>query len=367
MARNYATTPTAIWRPDGAFAGLSVDAQWAHWMLTSQPDISAAGVLSINLRRWTRRAKDASRDRLAQALKELGERNFIVYDHETEELWIRVFVEWDGGYNNRKRQPVIRSAALEVESPSIREALAEELRRLRFPVDGLLDSSSGRASSVADSPSGTPSQAPLEVDTQDARQATHKSSDDGEYSQGNRVSDSPSDGESRSDRVVVTEVEPQPTTHNPPATTPNPPPSSGGAGGDSPKPARGDRGTRLPEAWTPNEQLRAWADEKAIGNARLSALVDIPTETEKFRNYWLAKTGSGSTKLDWGRTYQNWLLEAAQRRAGRPGNGIRASPQNGHTTGQNRHVDDLPPEERDARNPFATAVRSSQVATRRSP
>lgn len=42
-------------------------------------------------------------------------------------------------------------------------------------------------------------------------------------------------------------------------------------------------------------------------------------------------------------------------------NTARASPTNSRSTGQNRHVDDLTPEQREARNPFTTATRSSQV------
>lgn len=56
------------------------------------------------------------------------------------------------------------------------------------------------------------------------------------------------------------------------------------------------------------------------------------------------------------------LRLAAQHKAAQ--HKARASP-NG-TSGQNRHVDDLPPEERESRNPFAGAVRSSQAAGSRS-
>jgi hypothetical protein len=32
----------------------------------------------------------------------------------------------------------------------------------------------------------------------------------------------------------------------------------------------------------------------------------------KFRNYWLAKPGSGGRKLDWNATWRNWILKAAE-------------------------------------------------------
>ena len=72
------------------------------------------------------------------------------------------------------------------------------------------------------------------------------------------------------------------------------------------------RGTRLPESWRPSDEARAWTLQ------RLTA-ADAAVELEKFRNHWLAKTGRDATKLDWDRTWRNWVLNS------RPANG-RASP-----------------------------------------
>lgn len=357
MARNYATQPTAIWRQEGAFAGLSVDAQWAYWMLTSQPDISAAGVLSINLRRWTRRATDSHRDRLVSALKELGDARFVVYDQDTEELWAATFIEWDGGYNNRKRQPVIRAATSEVESRVIRDAIVAELHRIGFLMDGLPEAASDSLSSPADTPCDGASRTRPDDPGEGSPGRVGESSDHDEFSQDNRLSGSPSDGEPRSDRVVVKEVVPEVATRNPRTSTP--PPSSGGVGGSArPKRVRSDRGTRLPEDWQPSEDLLAWFREKKLGDVKLSAIVDLETQTETFRNYWHAKSGKDATKVDWPATWRNWMLNAANN-YGR--NGARASPSGSRTSGENRHVDELPPEERKARNPFNSAVRSSQA------
>lgn len=35
-------------------------------------------------------------------------------------------------------------------------------------------------------------------------------------------------------------------------------------------------------------------------------------ETEKFRNYWAAKAGKDAAKLDWSKTWRNWLLRASE-------------------------------------------------------
>lgn len=139
MARNYATIATAIWRPGSDFLDLSDNAQRIYFMLITQPDITAAGVLSLNLKRWTGRSADGSRDKLLAGLRELQAARFLVYDEETEEVLIRTFVKWDGGWQNQKRRPVIERAAMEVESPGLRRVMAAEFGRLGLRYDYLFD------------------------------------------------------------------------------------------------------------------------------------------------------------------------------------------------------------------------------------
>jgi hypothetical protein len=65
------------------------------------------------------------------------------------------------------------------------------------------------------------------------------------------------------------------------------------------------RGTRLPSPWNPNE----------AGLARAKALLGdrAGVELEKFSNFWAAKAGKDAVKLDWNRTWVNWVLQAAER------------------------------------------------------
>jgi hypothetical protein len=59
--------------------------------------------------------------------------------------------------------------------------------------------------------------------------------------------------------------------------------------------------------------MTAWANANIRGvNGRL--------ETEKFINYWRAKSGATATKVDWPATWRNWMITAAER-AGRPPTG----------------------------------------------
>ncbi len=66
------------------------------------------------------------------------------------------------------------------------------------------------------------------------------------------------------------------------------------------------RGTRLPEDFTVSPDMVTWARTKV-------PQVDGRLETEKFINYWTAKSGRDATKVDWSATWRNWMLSAAER------------------------------------------------------
>lgn len=85
------------------------------------------------------------------------------------------------------------------------------------------------------------------------------------------------------------------------------------------------RGTRLPDDFTVTAEMVAWAREYCPH-------VDGKRETEKFTDYWQAKAGRDATKLDWAKTWKNWMRtaeEQAPRRA-------RASPPAPESTGAQR-------------------------------
>lgn len=63
------------------------------------------------------------------------------------------------------------------------------------------------------------------------------------------------------------------------------------------------RASRISEDFAVTPEMRLWASSKAPGT-------DIATETEKFINYWTAKSGKDATKLDWAATWRNWILNA---------------------------------------------------------
>lgn len=82
------------------------------------------------------------------------------------------------------------------------------------------------------------------------------------------------------------------------------------------------RGTRLPDDFTVTADMVSWARDRVPH-------VDGKTETEKFINYWRAKSGREAVKLDWEATWRNWMLTASERTP------TRASPNGVHPTDQN--------------------------------
>jgi hypothetical protein len=230
---------------DPEFRAIDGAAQRVYLMLVTQSEITSAGTIALTVKRWSQYASDTPSDALSDALSRLEVGRFVVIDWENEELLVRSFVKWDGGANNEKRRPAIKAAANAVVSPKIRAVLKTELDKLHVPHD---------------------------------------------------IADSPSDSHPDSPRVVVTEVG---TTHNPQPTTQihNP----GAVAQQAPSPTR--RATRISATWAPEASDITWARAEGFSD-------DVAKrETFKFVNYWMAKSGKDATKLDWSRTWQNWMLK----------------------------------------------------------
>lgn len=213
VTRSYSQVTTAIWRNE-EFLDLPKPCQWTYFMLITQPEITSAGTLPLTLRRWSRFTTERPFDsqsianrspieELSIDLAELEERDFVVIDHECEELLARSFVKWDGGYKNPKRVESVRAAANAVTSPKLRAHLAVELDKLGV---------------------------------------THE------------ITERPLDSQPIANRGPIEgprAPEPQPTTHNPQPL-------------DSSSPGPRKRGARLPENWKPTEADIAWQRNERI-------------------------------------------------------------------------------------------------------
>jgi uncharacterized protein YdaU (DUF1376 family) len=65
------------------------------------------------------------------------------------------------------------------------------------------------------------------------------------------------------------------------------------------------RGSRLSADWVLPKEWADWAKQERPD-------LDLRSVGEQFRDYWSAKAGSGSTKLDWQATWRNWVRNQKQ-------------------------------------------------------
>lgn len=77
-------------------------------------------------------------------------------------------------------------------------------------------------------------------------------------------------------------------------------------------PAKSDRGHRIPENFMP-------AQKHVDKIKRLKPGLDLELEHTKFMNHWLSSTGRNATKKDWGRAWENWMLNAREEKTYKPG------------------------------------------------
>ncbi|WP_150117078.1 hypothetical protein [Arthrobacter sp. ERGS1:01] len=63
------------------------------------------------------------------------------------------------------------------------------------------------------------------------------------------------------------------------------------------------RGIRIPVNFSITAEMAQWASVNAPN-------VDFNLETIKFKNHWESKPGRDATKLDWVKTWHNWILSS---------------------------------------------------------
>lgn len=80
----------------------------------------------------------------------------------------------------------------------------------------------------------------------------------------------------------------------------------GGADAPTPPQKPNPKGTRLPADFTVTDEMREWAKSEGASD-RL-----ITFETDKFLDYWPTVPGQKGVKLDWERTWKNWMRKAIQ-------------------------------------------------------
>jgi hypothetical protein len=132
VARDEARIFARIWK-DTDFRALTRSAQGTYAFLLSQPDLSYCGMIPLRVGKWARTAAGMTGEDVwadLKALTETGTKAFVVVDEETEEVFVRSLIRNDGIWKQPNLMKAARDAARLVESPKIRAALAEELKRI---------------------------------------------------------------------------------------------------------------------------------------------------------------------------------------------------------------------------------------------
>lgn len=297
MPRTEARVFTSIW-DDPDILALPPLPQRLYMFLLSQREMTYCGVMPLRPARWAKKAAGLTLDDVERDLKWLeGNGNpsdnppsgdaarqpFIVTDPDAGELLVRSLLRRDGAWKqpNLLKQGI--DSVAEIESPRIRSALLAEA--LRLPVE---ESPSAQVRTLI---------AELINDLSQGNAYPHGyPSGDPEPAPPDDPDGNPSDGPDGNDR-------PRAGLLQAPIS---------GLLTDLPAPPAEPRklGTRLPDDWLPTRELVEWARKECPH-------VDSRRETERFCDYWHAKPGKDGRKLDWGKTWRNWMRTAEDRQGPR--------------------------------------------------
>jgi hypothetical protein len=124
MARNYGRLLTRIWH-DEEFLALSSGAQRLYMLAISQDTLTYCGVTTWTYKRWARLSANTTPKTIVKDLTELAGAGFVLVDEDTEELWVRSFLKWDGVLDSPNLIVAMTDAFNAVHSGRIREAIVE--------------------------------------------------------------------------------------------------------------------------------------------------------------------------------------------------------------------------------------------------
>lgn len=129
MARDHARLLSSAWG-DSDWKALQSDQQRLYWLITSQPDLSLAGVANYSPRRWSQYAADTNVAGIKRTIRALVERHYLLVDENTDEVWVRSFVRHDGVLKVPNIAVGMVKAYRTIVSKRIQDAFRVELLRL---------------------------------------------------------------------------------------------------------------------------------------------------------------------------------------------------------------------------------------------
>lgn len=130
MSRIYAQIQLSIW-DDEDFLDLSMPAQWLYFYLSTNADLSYAGVTDWRIKKIRPKAAALTLDVLEAAAAELIDAVYIVVDDDTEEVLVRSFMRADGLLKQKNMGAAVAKAYSSIASRHLRAVVVHELLRLQ--------------------------------------------------------------------------------------------------------------------------------------------------------------------------------------------------------------------------------------------
>lgn len=135
MARKFAQLHVAS-SDDPDVEELTIEAQWLYFkVLLGHPMLSSCGVMDWRPKHLVRKGKNGSLVKILAAAAELEAARFLMFDLETEEVFMRSLVRRDELLKNPKMAGAVVKAYHAVASRELQAALVTEVKRVReeFP------------------------------------------------------------------------------------------------------------------------------------------------------------------------------------------------------------------------------------------
>ena len=291
MARAYASVYLTIWN-DPDFRDMPMPAQWLYFTMLTYPTLNACGVMEWREAKLIRMTQGVTVQELREAAWQLGRRQLIAVDPDTEEALVRSFVRHDGGLKSPNMAKGIVREHGAIASQTLMALVSREVRRA---VEEHPDwKGVGEVGAV------TKQFLNVEVNPSDLVPIWF-------HSGSGNPSDLVSGG---SDLVPPEKGEPFRFGSSPsPSPSPSPNGERVGASDEAPSHAGTEkRGTRVNPDWYPEQPTID------IIQAEYPDL-DLRAEHQDFVDYWRAKPGKIALKLDWDATWRRWMRKQGKEQA----------------------------------------------------
>ncbi|MDN6794812.1 MAG: hypothetical protein L0L69_07130 [Propionibacterium sp.] len=283
MARAYASVYLTIWN-DPDFRDMPMPAQWLYFTMLTYPTLNACGVMEWREAKLVRMTQGVTVQELREAAWQLGQRQLIAVDPDTEESLVRSFVRHDGGLKSPNMAKGIVREHGAIASQKLMALVSREVRRA---VEEHPD-----WKGAAEVGAVTKQFVDVEVNPSDLVPIWF-------HSGSGNPSDLVSGG---SDLVTPKKGEPFRFGSSP---SPSPSPSPNGervtsADADpAPAPKKKPK-TPIPDDWTPKPQ-----HEEKAGALHL----DLDREADKFKT---SAQMNDRRVIDWDKAFTNWLTKAVE-------------------------------------------------------